>query len=200
MLPTGITNRIEMPLRTLLFRVQRIEKHGHAERIENPNDRRSFLIRLTPEGMRLLRRARPAFRSFAKAVEARLGAARFAELKTELRSETSLCRRRDCVSECSRPGSCETACEVNSDAPVAVGLDGESFLLDPPLRFVSLPGALRVRMPRRASGISPAGAAVSLTRRDLKRLFASPRVSPGIPLRRSPSGRRAPRLDGFTGS
>jgi diacylglycerol kinase family enzyme len=60
--------------------------------------------------------------------------------------------------------------EVDSDAPVAVGLDGEAFLLDPPLRFVSLPGALRVRMPRRASGISPAGAAVTLTRRDLKRL------------------------------
>lgn len=61
--------------------------------------------------------------------------------------------------------------EVRSDAPVAVGLDGEPFVLVPPLRFVSLPGALRVRMSRQAAGVSPAEAAVSLTRRDLNRLF-----------------------------
>ena len=60
--------------------------------------------------------------------------------------------------------------EVHSDAPIAVGLDGEAFLLAPPLRFVSLPSALRVRMPRHAKGISPAGAAVTLTRRDFRRL------------------------------
>jgi diacylglycerol kinase family enzyme len=60
--------------------------------------------------------------------------------------------------------------EVRSDAPIAVGLDGEAFLLAPPLRFVSLPAALRVRMPQHAKGISPAGAAVTLTRRDLRRL------------------------------
>ena len=52
-------------------------------------------------------------------------------------------------------------------APVAVGLDGESLMLTPPLRFVSLPGALRVRVPRHAHGVSPAGAAVPLTRRNL---------------------------------
>jgi diacylglycerol kinase family enzyme len=60
--------------------------------------------------------------------------------------------------------------EVHSDAPIAVGLDGEAFLLTPPLRFVSLPAALRIRMPRHAKGISPAGAAVTLTRRDFRRL------------------------------
>jgi diacylglycerol kinase family enzyme len=48
--------------------------------------------------------------------------------------------------------------EVRASAPVAVGLDGEALVLTPPLRFVSLPGALRVRVPRRASGLSPAGA------------------------------------------
>jgi hypothetical protein len=61
--------------------------------------------------------------------------------------------------------------EVLSHAPVAVGLDGEAFMLAPPLRFSSLPGALRVRMPRQAKGVSPAAAAVTLARRDLRRLL-----------------------------
>jgi diacylglycerol kinase family enzyme len=61
--------------------------------------------------------------------------------------------------------------EVRSGAPIAVGLDGESLMLAPPLRFVSLPGVLRVRLPRHAKGISPAAAAVPLTRRNLRLLF-----------------------------
>ena len=68
--------------------------------------------------------------------------------------------------------------EVRSDLPIAVGLDGEALLLVPPLRFVSLPGALRVRIPRLAKGVSPAGAAVTLTRRDFKRLL---RIAVGRP-------------------
>jgi diacylglycerol kinase family enzyme len=57
--------------------------------------------------------------------------------------------------------------EVRASAPIAVGLDGEALVLEPPLRFVSLPGALRVRVPRHAHGVSPAGAAVTLTHRNL---------------------------------
>jgi diacylglycerol kinase family enzyme len=72
--------------------------------------------------------------------------------------------------------------EVRSDAPVAVGLDGESFVLAPPLRFTSLPAALRVRMPRHASGISPAQGAVTLTRRDFKRLLRIAAGKPGHPV------------------
>ena len=72
--------------------------------------------------------------------------------------------------------------EVRSDAPVAVGLDGESFVLAPPLRFASLPAALRVRMPRHASGISPAQGAVTLTRRDFKRLLRIAAGKPGHPV------------------
>ncbi len=49
--------------------------------------------------------------------------------------------------------------EVHSGSPVEVGLDGEALVLDPPLRFTSLPGALRERLPRSA-GRSPAGRAV----------------------------------------
>jgi diacylglycerol kinase family enzyme len=52
--------------------------------------------------------------------------------------------------------------EVRSGGPVEVGLDGEALVLDPPLHFTSLPGALRVRLPRRA-GLSPAARAVALT-------------------------------------
>ena len=37
--------------------------------------------------------------------------------------------------------------EVRSSGPVEVGLDGEALVLEPPLRFESLPGALRVRLP-----------------------------------------------------
>jgi diacylglycerol kinase family enzyme len=64
----------------------------------------------------------------------------------------------------------QPAFEIRSSSPVAVGLDGEALMLEPPLRFVSLPGALRVRLPQNAAGVSPAAAAVSLTRNDLMAL------------------------------
>ena len=68
--------------------------------------------------------------------------------------------------------------EIRASAPVPVGLDGEALVLSPPLRFVSLPGALRVRVPRHATGISPAGGAVTLTRRNLWALL---RIAAGKP-------------------
>jgi diacylglycerol kinase family enzyme len=52
--------------------------------------------------------------------------------------------------------------EVSSGAPVEIGIDGEALLLDPPLVFESLPGALRVRLPRRAARPSRAARAVRL--------------------------------------
>jgi len=82
--PTGLAARLGMPLSTTIFRVKRIEQRGHAERVPNPDDGRSFLIRLTPKGKRLLDRARPAFRDYAEAVEARLGAKRVTALRTGL--------------------------------------------------------------------------------------------------------------------
>ena len=71
--PTGLAERLIMPLTTVIFRFKRLEARGHAERVPNPEDGRSFLIRLTPEGQRLLDEARPVFRDYAEAVEARLG-------------------------------------------------------------------------------------------------------------------------------
>jgi len=53
----------------------------------------------------------------------------------------------------------DTRFEVRSSEPVAIGIDGEALVLDPPLVFRILPGALRVRIPRGAPGRSPAAAA-----------------------------------------
>jgi DNA-binding MarR family transcriptional regulator len=95
--PTGLAQRLDMPLTTVLFRLRRLERRGHAERIPNPDDRRSFLIRLTPAGRRLLRKARPKFRAYAEAVEARLGAEevdaarkRLAELRESIAAELEM--------------------------------------------------------------------------------------------------------------
>ncbi len=60
--------------------------------------------------------------------------------------------------------------EVRSGGPVEIGLDGEALLLDPPLRFSALPGALRVRVPRQA-GLAPAARSVALTGENLGALL-----------------------------
>ena len=82
--PTALAEYLLMPLSTVIFRVKRLERRGHAERVPNPDDGRSFLIRLTPEGQRLLDEARPAFRDYAEAVEARLGREHVASLTSAL--------------------------------------------------------------------------------------------------------------------
>jgi len=53
--------------------------------------------------------------------------------------------------------------EVSSDSPVEIGIDGETLMMTPPLVFSVRPGALRVRIPRTAPGLSPASAALHLT-------------------------------------
>jgi len=70
-----------------------------------------------------------------------------------------------------------SAFEVHSDAPVPVGLDGEAVTLQAPVRFVSLPGALRVRTTR-AAGPSPAARAVQLSPASLGMLV---RIAAGRP-------------------
>ena len=52
---------------------------------------------------------------------------------------------------------------VDSAGPIEIGIDGEALLMDPPLVFDSLPGALRIRIPTHAPGLAPAAAAVPLT-------------------------------------
>jgi diacylglycerol kinase family enzyme len=55
--------------------------------------------------------------------------------------------------------------EINSGAPIEIGIDGEALRMDPPLVFESRPGALRVRIPKHAPGLSPA--ALKVTPREL---------------------------------
>ena len=40
-----------MPFTSLLDEIARIRRLGHVEKIGNPGDRRSYLLRLTPEGV-----------------------------------------------------------------------------------------------------------------------------------------------------
>ncbi len=61
--------------------------------------------------------------------------------------------------------------EIHSSSTVAVGLDGEALMLEPPLQFESLPGALRIRVPRHAAGVSSAAAVVTFTPAGLRALF-----------------------------
>jgi len=71
----------------------------------------------------------------------------------------------------------EVRFEVRSSSPVAVGLDGEALMLEPPLQFVSLQGALRVRLPQRAANGATATSA-SFTRDNLRALS---RIATGHP-------------------
>jgi diacylglycerol kinase family enzyme len=46
--------------------------------------------------------------------------------------------------------------QVDSGGPIEIGIDGEATVIDPPLVFESRPGALRIRTPMHAPGVSPA--------------------------------------------
>jgi diacylglycerol kinase family enzyme len=50
-----------------------------------------------------------------------------------------------------------TTLEVEADGPIPVGVDGESLILEPPLRFRIRPRALRARVAREHPGASPSG-------------------------------------------
>jgi diacylglycerol kinase family enzyme len=70
------------------------------------------------------------------------------------------------------------AFEVTSASPIAVGLDGESLEMDPPLVFTSRQGVLRLRLPPQAIGYSPAARATGV-----KGLLGLWRVVLGRPVR-----------------
>jgi len=82
--PTLLAERMKMPLSTVLFRVGRLDQRGHIERVPNPDDRRSYLVSLSPDGQKLLKQARPRFRAFAESVEERLGQERIDTLRGHL--------------------------------------------------------------------------------------------------------------------
>jgi DNA-binding MarR family transcriptional regulator len=82
--PTELARVLGMPLSTLLFRIRRLEERRHVERAPNLDDRRSYLLQLTPAGRRLVAFAGPLFRARALAVEARLGEERVDVLRKAL--------------------------------------------------------------------------------------------------------------------
>jgi hypothetical protein len=67
---------------------------------------------------------------------------------------------------------------VDSSAAIEIAIDGEAMMMDPPLIFESLPGALRVRLPGHASGLAPAALSVRLTGSSISDLL---RVAAGQP-------------------
>ena len=102
--PTEVARELGMPLSTLLFRMRRLEKRRHVERVPNPDDGRSYLLRLTPGGERLLAWARPLFRARALAVEARLGEERVSALRQALGElGDAIEREREATPESSKP-------------------------------------------------------------------------------------------------
>jgi diacylglycerol kinase family enzyme len=72
----------------------------------------------------------------------------------------------------------QSSFEIHASAPVPVGVDGEALVLDPPLRFASLPHALRVRLPRTAPGVTRPNVRATLTRQDLTALLSIARGRP----------------------
>ena len=64
-----------------------------------------------------------------------------------------------------------TALEIDADGPVPVAVDGESLLLEPPLRFRIRPRALRVRIAHAHPGGSPSSVAPSHPLHALKALL-----------------------------
>jgi diacylglycerol kinase family enzyme len=55
--------------------------------------------------------------------------------------------------------------QVDSGGPIEIGVDGEALRMDPPIVFETRPGALRVRLPRRTIGLSPAARALHVLSR-----------------------------------
>jgi diacylglycerol kinase family enzyme len=61
--------------------------------------------------------------------------------------------------------------EMASNAPVATGIDGEAVVLEPPLRFTIVPGALTVLLPPTVGGLSPAALRPGFTSSALRDLW-----------------------------
>lgn len=66
---------------------------------------------------------------------------------------------------------------IDSHRPIEAGVDGEALVFEPPLEFATMPGALRVRLPHHAHGLSPAAIADASrpTRDNFKKLWATAR-------------------------
>jgi DNA-binding MarR family transcriptional regulator len=71
--PSELARWMAAPLTTVSSYVKRLEGRGHLVRERNPNDGRSFVLRLTPAGREAHAAAGRAFLEVLARVEARLG-------------------------------------------------------------------------------------------------------------------------------
>jgi len=72
--PTELARWMAAPPTTVSSYVKRFEARGHVQREPNPADRRSYRIKLTPEGRRAHRAASALFKPLRTQVAAKLGA------------------------------------------------------------------------------------------------------------------------------
>lgn len=73
--PSQLAGWMSAPPTTVSSYVQRFERRGHVERLENAADRRSYLIGLTPSGIAAFEVAGAAFSPTLDNVEDKLGGA-----------------------------------------------------------------------------------------------------------------------------
>jgi DNA-binding MarR family transcriptional regulator len=71
--PTALAARLGMRLTTFIDQLRVIEARGHARRLPNPTDRRSYRVVLTAEGLVAHRAANRLFEAAAARFEAELG-------------------------------------------------------------------------------------------------------------------------------
>jgi DNA-binding MarR family transcriptional regulator len=70
--PTEIAREFGLSLSTVLFRATRNVELGFVERVDNPDDGRSFLLRLTPKGVEAWRAAGGRLGKIVASLEKRL--------------------------------------------------------------------------------------------------------------------------------
>lgn len=73
--PTELSTWMSAPLTTVSSYVKRFERRGHVRRVPNPDDGRSYRLRLTRDGVRAYERAGTAFLDALADVRAHLGGA-----------------------------------------------------------------------------------------------------------------------------
>ncbi len=73
--PTQLSRRLGMQLTTFMDHLHLLERRGHARRLDNPGDRRSYLVTLTAGGLQAHREANAQFERAYRAFLGGLGVA-----------------------------------------------------------------------------------------------------------------------------
>jgi DNA-binding MarR family transcriptional regulator len=88
--PTELARWMSAPATTVSSYVKRMEARGHVTRVPNPQDKRSYLVRLTASGRHAHRRAAARYRPVSQHVELALGGHEPAVRKSILRLQAAL--------------------------------------------------------------------------------------------------------------